>query len=50
MIRIAKDELNVRGMNDAMERIEAGYSVLACLDRRSAFWAGLSIGLELSRL
>lgn len=50
MIRIAEDELNACGMNDAVGRIEDGYSTLACLDRRSAFWAGLSIGLELGRL
>jgi len=50
MVRIAMDELKTRGMGGAAERIEDGFTVLGCLDRRGAFWAGLSIGVELGRL
>lgn len=50
MVRRAVDELKTKGFDDAAQRIEDGYAILACLDRRRAFQAGLSIGLELSRL
>ena len=50
MVRNAMEELKIRGMGDAAQRIEDGFTILACLDRHSAFWAGLSIGMELHRL
>lgn len=50
MIRRAMEELKTLGMDDAAERIEDGFTILGCLDRRGAFWAGLSMGLELNRL
>ena len=50
MIRHAMDELKTNGMDDAAKRMEDGYSTLTCLERRGAFWAGLSMGLALNRL
>lgn len=50
MIRHAMDELKAQGMDGAAHRIEEGFTILACLDRRGAFWAGLTMGLELNRL
>lgn len=50
MVRHAREALNAKGLRDAAERLEEGLAILSCLDRRSAFRAGLSIGLELSRL
>ena len=50
MVRQAMAELTARGMGGAVERIESGLTTLNCLDRRSTFWAGLSMGLELNRL
>ncbi len=50
MVRNAMEELKIRGMGDAAQRIEDGFTILAYLDRHSAFWAGLSIGMELHRL
>ena len=50
MVRNAMEELKIRGMGDAAQRIEDGFTILAYLDRHSAFWAGLSIRMELHRL
>jgi len=50
MVRIAREELMAQGMDDAVQRLEDGLSILNCLDQRGAFWAGLSVGLELNRL
>jgi len=50
MVRAAMDELKTRGMGDAAERIEDGFTVLGCLERRGAFWAGLTVGMDLNRL
>ena len=50
MIRLTMEKLAAQGMGDMAQRVEAGYTTLGCLDRRGAFWAGLTIGLELNRL
>lgn len=50
MVRLAMEELTNQGMGDAVQRIQDGTATLSCLDRRCAFWAGLTIGLELTRL
>ncbi len=50
MVRRAIEELKNCGMGDAAGRMEDGFTELACLDRRGAFWAGLTIGMELNRL
>ena len=50
MVRRAMEELNACGMANAVQRVTDGLTVLCCLDQRAAFWAGLSIGLELNRL
>ncbi len=50
MARRAKEELIARGMDNAAGRLEDCLSTLTLLDRRAAFGAGLSMGLELGRL
>ena len=50
MIQVAIEELKTRGMGDATQRIKDSYSILHFLNQRAAFWAGLTIGLELHRL
>lgn len=50
MVRLAMEELTNQGMGDAVQRIQDGTATLNCLDRRCAFWAGLTMGLELNRL
>lgn len=50
MIRRALEDLDSQGAGDLAERISDGYAALSFLDRRGAFRAGLSMGLELVRL
>ena len=50
MVRLAREELSVKGLGNAAERLEDGLMILRHLDRRSAFRAGLSIGMDLHRL
>ena len=50
MVRLAREELSANGLGDAAERLEDGLMILRHLDRRSAFRAGLAIGMDLQRL
>lgn len=50
MARLAMEELTTKGMGSAAHRLEDGLTTLNWLDRRGAFWAGLTIGMELNRL
>lgn len=50
MIDLAREELYAKGLGGAADRLEDGLITQNMLDRRRAFRAGLSIGLELTRL
>lgn len=50
MIKYALESIEKQGFQDEVRRIEDGINTRTWLDQRSAFWAGLSIAMELSRL